>query len=197
MHRLCFFQTRFFPLICKFYDQNTVLGHKAYEDDDTNLGEDVERLAESSSFLKFGDSIDRTPAMAGRFAIAMGDSASASLDTEGAVALGAYAVASGTNSVALGRGSHVHEGAARGFALGTESQVAESGAIAIDFQRTVAPEGSNSLVLIPTNSPDATMPVPLDLSKPEGATWSGGWSCRSAMSNLPQPLLPSECRTSK
>ena len=76
-------------------------------------------------------------------------------------------------------------------------EILQSGAIAIDFQGTVAREGSNSLVLIPTNYPDAAMPAPLDLSKPEGATWSGGWSCRSAMSNLPQPLLPSECRTSK
>ncbi|WP_313426653.1 ESPR-type extended signal peptide-containing protein [Stenotrophomonas rhizophila] len=105
---------------------DVVTGRQLY---DTNRS--VERLAENSSFLKFGDSIDRVPARAGRFAIAMGDSAEASLDTEGAVALGAYAVAAGTNSVALGRGSHVNEGAARGFALGTESQVAESGAIAI------------------------------------------------------------------
>ncbi|MCI1133815.1 YadA-like family protein [Stenotrophomonas maltophilia] len=105
---------------------DVVTGRQLY---DTNRS--VERLAENSNFLKFGDSIDRVPARAGRFAIAMGDSAEASLDTEGAVALGAYAVASGTNSVALGRAAHVHEGAARGFALGTESQVAESGAIAI------------------------------------------------------------------
>ena len=105
---------------------DVVTGRQLY---DTNRS--LERLAENSNFLKFGDSIDRVPARAGRFAIAMGDSAEASLDTEGAVALGAYAVASGTNSVALGRAAHVHEGAARGFALGTESQVAESGAIAI------------------------------------------------------------------
>jgi autotransporter adhesin len=105
---------------------DVVTGRQLY---DTNRS--VERLAENSNFLKFGDSIDRVPARAGRFAIAMGDSAEASLDTEGAVALGAYAVASGRNSVALGRAAHVHEGAARGFALGTESQVAESGAIAI------------------------------------------------------------------
>ncbi|WP_143568488.1 ESPR-type extended signal peptide-containing protein [Stenotrophomonas maltophilia] len=105
---------------------DVVTGRQLY---DTNRS--VERLAENSNFLKFGDSIDRVPARAGRFAIAMGDSAEASQDTEGAVALGAYAVASGTNSVALGRAAHVHEGAARGFALGTESQVSESGAIAI------------------------------------------------------------------
>jgi type IV pilus assembly protein PilA len=34
-------------------------------------------------------------------------------------------------------------------------EILQSGAIAIDFQGTVAREGSNSLVLIPTNYPDA------------------------------------------
>jgi autotransporter adhesin len=125
---------------------DVVTGRQLY---DTNRS--VERLAENSNFLKFGDSIDRVPARAGRFAIAMGDSAEASLDTEGAVALGAYAVASGTNSVALGRAAHVHEGAARGFALGTESQVAESGAIAIGAASAVL-EGAVESVAIGAQS---------------------------------------------
>lgn len=76
-------------------------------------------------------------------------------------------------------------------------EILESGMIAIDFQPTVAPKGNNTLVLIPTNEPDAPMPTPLDLSKPGGASWSGGWSCRSAMSSLPKTLLPSECRLDK
>jgi len=76
-------------------------------------------------------------------------------------------------------------------------EITPSGAIAIDYQVSVAPEGKNTLHLIPTNNPDANSPQPLDLSKPEGATWSGGWSCRSTETNLLSQLLPSECRISK
>ena len=76
-------------------------------------------------------------------------------------------------------------------------EVTPSGAIAIDYQVSVAPDGKNTLHLIPTNDPDANVPKPIDLSKPEGATWAGGWSCRSSETNLLSQLLPSECRISK
>jgi len=76
-------------------------------------------------------------------------------------------------------------------------EITPSGAIAIDYQVSVAPEGKNTLHLVPTNNPDVNSPQPLDLSKPEGATWSGGWSCRSAETNLLPQLLPSECRINK
>lgn len=76
-------------------------------------------------------------------------------------------------------------------------EVTQSGAIAIDYQISVAPDGKNTLHLIPTNEPDANIPKPLDLSKPEGATWAGGWSCRSTETNLIPQLLPSECRVVK
>jgi type IV pilus assembly protein PilA len=76
-------------------------------------------------------------------------------------------------------------------------EITPSGAIAIDYQVSVAPEGKNTLHLIPTNEPDANAPKPIDLSKPEGSTWSGGWSCRSTETNLLSQLLPSECRISK
>ncbi len=76
-------------------------------------------------------------------------------------------------------------------------EVTPSGAIAIDYQISVAPDGKNTLHLVPTNEPDAQAPKPLDLSKPEGATWAGGWSCRSTETNLLPQLLPSECRIGK
>jgi type IV pilus assembly protein PilA len=76
-------------------------------------------------------------------------------------------------------------------------EITPSGAIAIDYQVSVAPEGKNTLHLIPTNNPDANVPNPIDLSKPEGATWAGGWSCRSTETNLLSQLLPSECRINK
>ena len=76
-------------------------------------------------------------------------------------------------------------------------EITPSGAIAIDYQVSVAPEGKNTLHLIPTNESDVNAPKPIDLSKPEGSTWSGGWSCRSTETNLLSQLLPSECRISK
>jgi type IV pilus assembly protein PilA len=76
-------------------------------------------------------------------------------------------------------------------------EIDPSGAIAIDYQANVAPAGKNTLYLIPTNDPDAITPRGIDLSKPEGASWAGGWSCRSVETNLPSQLLPAECRLSK
>ena len=76
-------------------------------------------------------------------------------------------------------------------------EITPSGAIAIDYQNTVAPEGKNTLHLIPTNEPDANVTKPIDLFKTEGSTWSGGWSCRSTETNLLPQLLPSECRITK
>ena len=76
-------------------------------------------------------------------------------------------------------------------------EITPSGAIAIDYQVSVAPEGKNTLHLFPTNEPDANIPKALDLSKPEGSTWLGGWSCRSTETNLISQLLPSECRIGK
>jgi type IV pilus assembly protein PilA len=76
-------------------------------------------------------------------------------------------------------------------------EITPSGAIAIDYQVSVAPDGKNTLHLIPTNEPDSNAPKALDLSKPEGSTWAGGWSCRSTETNLLPQLLPSECRITR
>lgn len=76
-------------------------------------------------------------------------------------------------------------------------EIEPSGAIAIDYQANVAPAGKNTLYLIPTNEPDAITPRGIDLSKPEGSTWAGAWSCRNVETNLPAQLLPVECRLSK
>ncbi len=78
-----------------------------------------------------------------------------------------------------------------------EIEITRSGAIAIDYQVSVAPDEKNTLHLVPTNDPDAIIPKPVDLSKPEGATWAGGWTCRSTETSLLPQLLPSECRASK
>ena len=75
-------------------------------------------------------------------------------------------------------------------------EITASGAIAIDYQTSVAPEGKNTLMLIPTNEPDTNAPRAIDLSS-GGPTWSGGWSCRSEETTLAPKLLPAECRFSK
>lgn len=107
----------------------------------------VDALADQSKFVAFGENFDRESAKAGRLAIAIGDSAEASLTSEGAVAVGAYAVAAGSSSVALGRAALVHEGAARGFALGVESQVAESGGTALGSDSSVEKGAVNSVAI--------------------------------------------------
>jgi len=76
-------------------------------------------------------------------------------------------------------------------------EVTPAGVIAIDYQISVAPEGKNTIHLVPTNEPDANVPKPLNLSKPAGSTWAGSWSCRSTETNLLSQLLPSECRIGK
>ena len=76
-------------------------------------------------------------------------------------------------------------------------EILANGAIAIDYQTSVAPDGKNSLILIPTNEPDVAIPLTIDLSQSGVATWSGGWSCRSEQTSLPAKLLPAECRAGK
>ena len=79
-----------------------------------------------------------------------------------------------------------------------EIEILSDGSIAIDFQSSVAPDGKNSLFLIPTNEPDAPSPRMIDLSQLSSVqTWSGGWSCRSDKTTLVPKLLPAECRASK
>lgn len=76
-------------------------------------------------------------------------------------------------------------------------EITQSGAILIDYQNTVSPEGRNTMHIVPTNEPDATIPKPVNLSKPEGYSWNGGWSCRSVDVTIMPKLLPSECKPIK
>lgn len=79
-----------------------------------------------------------------------------------------------------------------------EIEIISNGAIAIDFQTSVAPEGKNTLFLIPTNEPDVAIPRIIDLSQIASPNfWSGSWSCRSEKTTLSSKLLPSECRATK
>lgn len=79
-----------------------------------------------------------------------------------------------------------------------EIEILPDGAIAIDYQSSVAADGKNTLYLIPTNEPDIGNPRSIDLSQSGiSQTWSGGWSCRSDKTTLAVKLLPAECRLAK
>ncbi|WP_111172772.1 ESPR-type extended signal peptide-containing protein [Stenotrophomonas maltophilia] len=83
----------------------------------------VSELERNGRFLSVGYDDESIDADAGLFGVALGDSAKASLGSEGGVAIGSFAVAGAFNSVAIGRGAVVAEGAERGFALGVGSNV--------------------------------------------------------------------------
>ncbi|MBA0245117.1 hemagluttinin domain-containing protein [Stenotrophomonas maltophilia] len=83
----------------------------------------VSELERNGRFLSVGYDDESIDADAGLFGVALGDSAKASLGSEGGVAIGSFAVAGAFNSVAIGRGAVVAEAAERGFALGVGSNV--------------------------------------------------------------------------
>jgi len=84
----------------------------------------VGQLEERSRFVAIGSDGFSTSALAGDLGVALGDGATAAVDSEGATAIGAFATATGKNSVSLGRAANVHAAAEDGFALGGRSQVA-------------------------------------------------------------------------
>jgi len=107
----------------------------------------VNQLEEQRLFVKVGYDGESVEARAGLFGIALGDSAEASLDTEGAVAVGSFAVARGRDSVALGRAAYVHSGATEGFALGASSHVEAAGGLAFGALSVVTESARNSVAL--------------------------------------------------
>nr|NYT98555.1 hemagluttinin domain-containing protein [Stenotrophomonas sp. SbOxS2] len=83
----------------------------------------VIELERKGRFLSVGSDDESIDADAGLLGVALGDSARASVGSEGGVAIGSFAAADALNSVALGRGAVVAESAESGFALGVGSNV--------------------------------------------------------------------------
>lgn len=83
----------------------------------------VGELEREGRFLSVGFDNESVDANAGLLGIALGDSARASVGSEGGVAIGSFALADAVNSVALGRGAVVAESAEGAFALGVGSNV--------------------------------------------------------------------------
>lgn len=88
-----------------------------------------------------------SPAKAGDFSVAVGDSAEAGEGTNGATAVGAYARARAKGSVALGRASFVDEAAENGFALGTGSTVLSKNGTALGGYSRVEGGAESSVAL--------------------------------------------------
>ncbi len=125
---------------------DVVRGSQLYE---TN--EELQKLASASRFVAVGDLGPGQVAKAGPVGVAIGDSAEASLQSEGAVAIGSFAKAVGKNSVALGRAAYVDATAEHGFAFGVHSSVHEANGIAIGVGSTVK-QGAGSSVAIGVHS---------------------------------------------
>ncbi|MBY6281788.1 ESPR-type extended signal peptide-containing protein [Stenotrophomonas maltophilia] len=113
--------------------------------------EELQKLSSASRFVAVGDQGPGKAAKAGAVGVAIGDSAQASLQSEGAVAIGSFARADGKNSVALGRAAYVDATAEHGFAVGVYSSVHEANGIAIGVGSTVK-QGASSSVAIGVHS---------------------------------------------
>ncbi|WP_181392994.1 ESPR-type extended signal peptide-containing protein [Stenotrophomonas sp. HMWF023] len=105
------------------------------------------RIEEQSKYLSIGSDQESLAAQAGLLGVALGDSARASLDSEGGTAVGAFASALGKDSVAIGRASFVQKDAEAGFALGNRTFVGESGGVAIGIRSEVRDGATNSVAL--------------------------------------------------
>ncbi len=107
----------------------------------------ISALEGAGRFIAVGVGGDQEQASAGRFSVAIGDSASASISGEGGVAVGGYAVAGGTNSVAVGRAASVRDGATGAFALGVRSLVEAEGGLAVGAESRVQSGALDSVAI--------------------------------------------------
>ncbi|WP_459041225.1 ESPR-type extended signal peptide-containing protein [Stenotrophomonas sp. PSU-St19] len=107
----------------------------------------ISELEGQRRFFKFGYDELSVDAQAGALAVAIGDSAQASIDNEGGTAVGSFAHALAVNSVALGRAAFVTSEATEGFALGAGSRVAAVGGMALGGRAQVTSSGGNSVAL--------------------------------------------------
>jgi len=64
----------------------------------------------------------------------------------------------------------------------------------ITYQSSVAPEGANTLSIVPVNNASSDAVTALDLSVKGEQPWAGIWSCKSPTTTLPAKLQPSDCK---
>ncbi|SNY72795.1 ESPR-type extended signal peptide-containing protein [Stenotrophomonas sp. CC120223-11] len=109
--------------------------------------ERIASMEHDSRFLKIGTDEISEDASAGKFAVAIGELASASTAGEGGTSVGSFSQAEGVNSIALGRAAEVTSGATEGFALGAGSRVAAVGGMALGGRAQVISSAVNSVAL--------------------------------------------------
>ncbi|MBH1482826.1 YadA-like family protein [Stenotrophomonas maltophilia] len=108
---------------------------------------EVASLKEQAKYLAVGVGGAQAAAKAGLVAVALGDYAEASLESEGAVAVGSFSQAHARNSVALGRAAYIAASADAGFALGTQAEVLAEGGMALGAASSVARGAANSVAV--------------------------------------------------
>lgn len=107
----------------------------------------VAAIEKINGYVQVGVDGESRFAQAGLLGVAIGDSAEAATDSDGATAIGAFARARGQGSVALGRGALVDASAHSGFALGTGSNVYAAGGTALGSFSQIESGAKNSVAL--------------------------------------------------
>ncbi|MBH1556804.1 YadA-like family protein [Stenotrophomonas maltophilia] len=120
---------------------------KAAHDVASDAASRVAEVEAQTMYSSVGAGGPGVAARAGLVGVAIGDSAQASLNSEGAVALGSFTNAAGMNSVALGRAARVTEYAQSGFALGASSSVDEIAGLALGAASSVKRGAVNSVAI--------------------------------------------------
>lgn len=107
----------------------------------------IDHLEGQGKFVSVSFDGDSEQARTGLFGVAIGDSAEASLDSEGGTAIGSFSKARGKNSVALGRSAAVTNDAEDAFALGGRSAVSVAGGVALGAATVVSAGATHSVAL--------------------------------------------------
>ncbi len=119
----------------------------------------IDGLESKSKFFLVGSGGPGVAAESGAAAVAIGDSAKASVASEGAVAVGSFSGALAKNSVALGRAAQVHQDAEQGFALGVFSYVEEFNGVALGAGSSVNRGAADAVAVGAGSIADATRTV--------------------------------------
>jgi len=107
----------------------------------------ISAIESAGRFMSVFSDADSEAAEVGRFGVAIGDGARASLGKEGGTAVGSFTSADAKDSVALGRGANVGPLADQGFALGVGTNVYAIDGVALGAYARVEAGATSSVAL--------------------------------------------------